>query len=115
MGNVGRNDPCPCGSGKKYKKCCGQKSSMQRRQFSSLGSGEVKSSMSKITGMVSQTLKSIQPDTADKFNDLIKEQTDKLAAKMSADPAKTKEEAGKEIVDEIIEEEAAKEEAEKDS
>lgn len=22
-GKVGRNDPCPCGSGKKYKKCCG--------------------------------------------------------------------------------------------
>lgn len=21
---TGRNDPCPCGSGKKYKKCCGQ-------------------------------------------------------------------------------------------
>src|SRR5690606_20413740 len=21
-GQVGRNDPCPCGSGKKYKKCC---------------------------------------------------------------------------------------------
>ncbi len=21
---VGRNDPCPCGSGKKYKKCCAQ-------------------------------------------------------------------------------------------
>jgi SWIM/SEC-C metal-binding protein len=21
---VGRNAPCPCGSGKKYKKCCGQ-------------------------------------------------------------------------------------------
>ena len=20
---VGRNDPCPCGSGKKFKKCCG--------------------------------------------------------------------------------------------
>ena len=20
---AGRNDPCPCGSGKKYKKCCG--------------------------------------------------------------------------------------------
>ncbi|MBE6627294.1 MAG: preprotein translocase subunit SecA [Ruminococcaceae bacterium] len=24
---VGRNDPCPCGSGKKYKKCCGAKES----------------------------------------------------------------------------------------
>lgn len=24
--SVGRNDPCPCGSGKKYKKCCGKPS-----------------------------------------------------------------------------------------
>jgi len=23
VGKVGRNEPCPCGSGKKYKKCCG--------------------------------------------------------------------------------------------
>jgi preprotein translocase subunit SecA len=22
--SVGRNDPCPCGSGQKYKKCCGK-------------------------------------------------------------------------------------------
>ncbi|TMO99282.1 YecA family protein, partial [Pseudoalteromonas sp. S3178] len=21
---VGRNDPCPCGSGQKYKQCCGK-------------------------------------------------------------------------------------------
>ncbi|MEA3241887.1 MAG: SEC-C metal-binding domain-containing protein, partial [Pseudomonadota bacterium] len=21
---TGRNEPCPCGSGKKYKKCCGK-------------------------------------------------------------------------------------------
>jgi uncharacterized protein len=26
---VGRNDPCPCGSGKKYKKCCWASESMQ--------------------------------------------------------------------------------------
>ena len=24
---IGRNDPCPCGSGKKYKKCCLNKTS----------------------------------------------------------------------------------------
>ena len=24
MSKIGRNQPCPCGSGKKYKKCCGQ-------------------------------------------------------------------------------------------
>ena len=22
MEKIGRNDPCPCGSGKKFKKCC---------------------------------------------------------------------------------------------
>jgi uncharacterized protein YecA (UPF0149 family) len=25
---IGRNDPCPCGSGKKYKKCCGMNGSV---------------------------------------------------------------------------------------
>jgi len=24
LAKIGRNDPCPCGSGKKYKKCCGR-------------------------------------------------------------------------------------------
>ncbi|MEC7460431.1 MAG: SEC-C metal-binding domain-containing protein, partial [Pseudomonadota bacterium] len=24
VAKVGRNDPCPCGSGKKYKLCCGK-------------------------------------------------------------------------------------------
>ena len=24
MPKVGRNEPCPCGSGKKFKKCCGR-------------------------------------------------------------------------------------------
>lgn len=24
-GQIGRNDPCPCGSGRKYKKCCGRR------------------------------------------------------------------------------------------
>ena len=23
ISKIGRNDPCPCGSGKKFKKCCG--------------------------------------------------------------------------------------------
>ena len=26
---VGRNDPCPCGSGKKYKKCCGRNADLE--------------------------------------------------------------------------------------
>jgi tetratricopeptide (TPR) repeat protein len=31
MANIGRNDPCPCGSGKKYKKCCEGKASTPAR------------------------------------------------------------------------------------
>jgi len=38
---IGRNDPCPCGSGKKYKKCCeqklGSKKSLENRVISSGG------------------------------------------------------------------------------
>ncbi|OPA72872.1 hypothetical protein BVG16_31645 [Paenibacillus selenitireducens] len=29
--NVGRNDPCPCGSGKKFKKCCMNKSQEEKQ------------------------------------------------------------------------------------
>jgi hypothetical protein len=28
---IGRNDPCPCGSGKKYKKCCGPKGTYEAK------------------------------------------------------------------------------------
>ncbi len=32
---VGPNDPCPCGSGKKYKKCCGSPEKLSQKQMSS--------------------------------------------------------------------------------
>lgn len=34
MTGPGRNDPCPCGSGKKYKKCCLERESGARRESS---------------------------------------------------------------------------------
>jgi hypothetical protein len=34
IAKAGRNDPCPCGSNKKYKKCCG--ASQQSNRSSSL-------------------------------------------------------------------------------
>lgn len=36
MQNVGRNDPCPCGSGKKYKKCCMLKQSGEEKKLKNL-------------------------------------------------------------------------------
>ena len=35
---IGRNDPCPCGSGKKYKKCCLAADQKQARQIRNLDS-----------------------------------------------------------------------------
>lgn len=35
MGKIGRNAPCPCGSGKKYKKCCLSKDEQKSAQQSS--------------------------------------------------------------------------------
>jgi tetratricopeptide (TPR) repeat protein len=32
MANIGRNDPCHCGSGKKYKRCCLDKDEAAQRQ-----------------------------------------------------------------------------------
>ena len=32
MAKVGRNDPCPCGSGLKYKKCCGKMESFNESE-----------------------------------------------------------------------------------
>jgi tetratricopeptide (TPR) repeat protein len=32
MANRGRNDPCPCGSGKKYKRCCLEKDAASKRE-----------------------------------------------------------------------------------
>ena len=37
---VGRNDPCPCGSGKKYKKCCLKKEQQRELLESKLNQGE---------------------------------------------------------------------------
>jgi hypothetical protein len=33
---VGRNDPCPCGSGKKYKKCHGKDEEAAREEISAV-------------------------------------------------------------------------------
>ncbi len=40
---IGRNDPCPCGSGKKYKKCCFSKDQPEKKkhQFKKLDSSKI--------------------------------------------------------------------------
>lgn len=59
-----RNDPCPCGSGKKYKKCCLLKTGMQKYQASVISSGP-----SSLLGNISQ------------FGAAIKQKQEELEAK----------------------------------
>ena len=44
MSKIKRNDPCHCGSGKKYKKCCLRKEEEDRRFEDDLKSGFVPNS-----------------------------------------------------------------------
>lgn len=37
MNKIGRNAPCPCGSGKKYKRCCGQNNTASKPEGSLSG------------------------------------------------------------------------------
>ncbi len=50
---IGRNDPCPCGSGKKYKKCCLDKQSHSSRDIPP----EVKNQFEKIQALQDQIRK----------------------------------------------------------
>ena len=51
MKKAGRNDPCPCGSGKKFKKCCELK--MVRSRLSANRITSVSSSVQKASGLTS--------------------------------------------------------------
>ena len=43
-----RNDPCPCGSGKKFKKCCGVKKQLKARNTSVIDASSSKSLLDRI-------------------------------------------------------------------
>lgn len=77
MKEVGRNDPCPCGSGKKYKKCCGLKSGPKQRTFTQVNAPNAQASIQRITGVLSKALRQTHPEAADKLDDVVKESIEK--------------------------------------
>lgn len=51
MAKAGRNDPCPCGSGKKYKKCCLPKARQKHwtlKEIRALSTGEILSKLGEL-------------------------------------------------------------------
>lgn len=59
MSQVGRNDPCPCGSGKKYKKCCEQKSYLQRKTIVAVAPGETTAKIASLIRPVVQVAEEV--------------------------------------------------------
>jgi len=56
MEKVGRNDPCPCGSGKKFKKCCELKATKR-----SIGSAQILSGTNKMSSLFNRRIAPITP------------------------------------------------------
>lgn len=48
---VGRNDPCPCGSGLKYKKCCEKKTFLQKKSISLVSGGVAQEMKERVQGL----------------------------------------------------------------
>ena len=74
MSDIGRNDPCPCGSGQKYKKCHQRKSRIQK-QISKL-SDQSQDPLSKaVTGIIHNSIKQtlIKPATSGGLKERITE------------------------------------------
>ena len=55
---VGRNDRCPCDSGKKYKKCCGDMENKANRGLQAKQiTKSAEDSLNKLTNMISQVMR----------------------------------------------------------
>ncbi|BAE81258.1 preprotein translocase secA subunit [Chlamydia felis Fe/C-56] len=81
---VNRNDPCPCGSNKKYKQCCLKKDSQPARytsegkfKFSAevVTSGETGNSCTQLFQRLSKNLTSDQKQAIDKYHEITKNKT----------------------------------------
>lgn len=71
---VGRNDPCPCGSGKKYKKCCGLYDDKKSSQLSADECREFYETWYGLLGFVNERKKVIstviKPEYPNSVNDM---------------------------------------------
>lgn len=69
MKKVGRNDLCPCGSGKKFKKCCEVKASKK-----TIGEVQVLSGMNKMTSLFRQRIFTPLPSEKKDDKDLLSDE-----------------------------------------
>ncbi len=76
MKKAGRNDPCPCGSGKKYKKCCEMKQRQKKIEAKALSVSDLGQQMSQKMGSLFQknvTEHPIEERSKEPTKDLLKD------------------------------------------
>jgi hypothetical protein len=75
---TGRNDPCPCGSGKKYKHCCLSPASVANDELKDLLAGQEFDSIEDVQALANQFMqqKNLQPQ--DDFQGLSPEQVHRM-------------------------------------
>ena len=75
---TGRNDPCPCGSGKKYKHCCLSPASVANDEFKDLLAGQEFDSIEDVQALADQFMQQKNLQQQDDFQGLSSEQIHRM-------------------------------------
>ena len=75
---TGRNDPCPCGSGKKYKHCCLSPASVANDEFKTLLAGQEFDSIEDVQALADQFMQQRNQQPQDDFQGLTSEQVHRM-------------------------------------
>jgi hypothetical protein len=75
---TGRNDPCPCGSGKKYKHCCLSPASVVNDEFKDLLAGQEFDSLEDVQALANQFMQQRNQQPQDDFQGLSSEQVHRM-------------------------------------
>ncbi len=76
--NTGRNDLCPCGSGKKYKRCCLSSASVASDGFTDLLAGQEFNSLEEMQALANQFMQQRNQQPQDDFHGLTSEQVHRM-------------------------------------
>jgi hypothetical protein len=75
---TGRNDPCPCGSGKKYKHCCLSPASVANDELKGLLAGQEFDSLEDVQALADQFMQQRNQQPQDDFQGLSPEQVHRM-------------------------------------
>ena len=88
MKKVGRNDPCPCGSGKKFKKCCEKKMIGKRFMAKKIEDTNISSKINMPSANISSLFNRVTPLQSSPQKEDAEEKKDSLKDRINKDQNK---------------------------